>query len=49
MAVNMEANPKWHVHMTLCTSNTHPPPVNAIGLANITELFIISEIDCIVY
>ena len=25
VAVNMEANPKWHVHMTLCTSNTPPP------------------------
>ena len=44
----MEATPKWHVHM--CTSRTTPPhPLNAIGLANITEMFIIREIAWIIY
>ena len=47
VAMNMEANPKRHVHM--CTSKLKPPPLNAIGLANITEMFIISEIACIIY
>ena len=47
VAMNMEANPKWHVHM--CTSKLNAPPLNAIGLAVITEMFIISEIACIIY
>ena len=45
--MNMEANPKWHVHM--CTSKLRTPPLDEIGLAIITEMFIISEIACIIY
>ena len=49
VAMNMEANPNWHVHM--CTSKLTPSTLDAImiGLANITEMFIISEIACITY
>ena len=47
VAMNMEANPQWHVHM--CTSKLKTPTLNAIGLANITEMFIISKIACIIY
>ena len=47
VAMNMEANPKWHVHM--CTSKLRTPPLDEIGLAIITEMFIISEIACIIY
>ena len=48
MAMNMEANPKWHVHM--CISKLrNPPPLDEIRLAIITELFIISEVACIIY
>ena len=47
MAMNMEANPKWHVHM--CISKLRTPPLDEIGLASITEMFTISEIACIIY
>ena len=33
----------------MCTSKLKPPPLDSIGLAKITEMFIISEIACIVY
>ena len=48
VAMDMEANPKWHVHM--CTSKLNSkPPLNAIGLAIITDMFIVSEVACIIY
>ena len=35
--------------MYICVlANSPPPPLNAIGLANITEMFIISEIARII-
>ena len=47
VAVNMEAKPMWHYICVL--AELPPPPLNAIGLANVTEVFIISEIACIIY
>ena len=50
VAMNMEANPTWHVHICyICVLANSNPPLNAIGLAIITEMFITSEIACIVY
>ena len=47
VAMGMEANPKRHVHM--CTSKRRTPPLNEIGLAIITEMFVTSEVACIIY
>ena len=47
VAVNMEAKPMWHY---ICVLAELTPSLNAIiGLANITEVFIISAIACIIY
>ena len=46
-ARHVEAKPKWQVHVN-CLAKPQPT-LNAIGLANVTELFIISEIACIYY
>ena len=47
VARHIDAKPRWHVHVP--GSRTKPPTLNAIGLANVTELSILRDIACIIY
>ena len=42
--LDMEAKPKWHVHM--CNGRTRPPPLSAIGPAMPPDQLLIAEIAC---